>query len=175
MATLVPIKNLSRRRLRIGTATTLPAAAPTGSGAITYVDVDDQRVRRSLYRNLGSYAFAPDVIVAKVVVNAAAANGNGLAFAWQNAEVQPIFVHRAILDITTPGLATSTIDIGSTSTANGLADVTNIFSAQATSANGTFISNLVAKLAAADWVSGTFKTAAGTGIVANVYLHYSLV
>lgn len=175
MATLVKIKNLSRRTLRFGQSGSVAPASPTGTGAIATVDVDDAYVRRDLFRNLGSYAFAADVLVAKVAVVAAAANANGGAFALKNPEAQSIFVHRAVLDITTQALASSTIDVGSTSTALGAADVTNIFAAQATSSTGTFVSNLVAKLAAGDFVSGTFKTANGTGIVANIYLFYNLV
>jgi hypothetical protein len=175
MATLVTIKNLSRRRIRFGKTGSLAPAAPTGTGASLQVDADDPYVKKDLYKNLGSYAFAPELLTAKIALIAANAAVNGGAFAWANAEAQPIFVHRAVLDVTSAGLATSTVDVGSTSTALGAADVINIFSAQAISATGTFVSNNVAKLAAADFVSGTVKTANGTGLVGFIYLHYSLV
>lgn len=174
MATLARIKNLSRRNLRFG-VTNLPPAAPTGTGASVTVNIDDPSVKRDLYRNLGSYAFTADELRVKVPLVAAAAAANGACFAWQNAEGVPAFVHRVVLDVTTPGLASSTLDVGSTSTALGAADVTNLFSAQAISAAGTFVSNNVAKLAANDYVSGTVKTANATGLVGNVYIFFSLV
>lgn len=180
MSTLVRIKNLSRRRLRFGgqggaAVVALPAATPTGTGATAQIDVDDPQTRRDLYRNFGSWATVDDVLVAKVPLAVAVFNTNGAAFAWANPEGQAIFVHRAVLDITTQGSATSTVDVGATSTALGAADTTTLFNAQATSATGTFQSSNVVKLATADFVSGTYKTATPTGLVANIYLFYTLV
>lgn len=180
MSTLVRIKNLSRRRLRFGgqggaAVVALPAATPTGTGTSVQVDVDDPQTRRDLYRNFGSWATVDDVLVAKVPLAVAAFNTAAGAFAWANPEGQAIFVHKTILDITTQGAATSTIDVGNTSTALGASDVTTIFNAQATSAAGVFQSTNTVKLATADFVSGTYKTATPTGLVGNIYLFYTLV
>ena len=180
----VMIRNLSRRVLRFGSPQTgtlvkVPAAAPTGSGAPVFVDVSDPTVKRDLYRNLGSYILesgassGSSTRIAKAPLAGVTATTEGAVGAWQNPENQPIIVTRVVLDVTTQSTGAANVTVKQSATQGGTA-ITTVGAAQAVGAAGTFgPTTTVVKMGATDWLDFT-GSADTTGLVGNVYVHYSI-
>lgn len=181
---LIAIRNLSRRTLRFGSPQAgslvqLPAASPTGAGTVVYIDAADPTVKRDLYRNLGSYVIEGGIgvgvlSIAKQALTATAATTAGAVGAWQNPTGAPIVVSKIILDVTTQSTGAANVTTASATTATGSAVVT-LGAAQAVGAVGVFAPAATpGKLGATDFVNFT-GSATTVGLVANAYIHYSLV
>ena len=178
----VLVRNLSRRVLRFGSPQTgtlvkVPAAAPTGTGAAVYVDASDPTVKRDFYRNLGSYvieggAGAGGLVVAKVPLTGVTATTGGAVGSWANPEGQSIIINSVTLDVTTQSTGAANVAVGVA--ANATTSATTFFTAQAVGSAGVFKSTTAAKASSSQFITVT-GSADTTGLVANLYIHYTVV
>lgn len=171
----VAVRNLSRRVLRFGSKS-VPAATPTGTGAAVYVDANDPAVKRSFYKNLGSYIIegaggATIVRVVKVPLTATTATTGGAVASWANVEAQDIIISRIVIDVVTQSTGAANVAVGVA--ANGTTSATTFFAAQAVGAAGVFSNATAAKATTSQFVTVT-GSADTTGLVGSLYIYYTL-
>lgn len=133
-------------------------------------------------------AFGGSGVVVKTAV--VQINGNALAGmtsgiqAWQNPEAVDILIHRVILDVTTVATGACTLDVGYTATSAATTSDTFLDGVDVNSAIGVFDSMNAAldsganancqKAAIGKWVTIDEKTGDAEGMVATLYIQYSL-
>lgn len=111
--------------------------------------------------------------------------GSGGVVAWANSEPVSIIIEKVILDLTTAATGACTLDIGVTETTATTTSDTLLDGIDANAAAAVFDSSNAAldsganakaqKLASAKWVTIDEKTGDATGLVANLYIYYTVI